>query len=487
LNSYAGFPLKNTGSLVVSYDRGFSDVLTRLNSRGGGRKFRTEQAFGKFELEVNKSNRLRFYRLYNGYCYSEKTDFRVASGNSTGALSWALSPARNFAATWLAAFTRYDVGYEVPDFIRVDSRDDVRQSRLDFDGATARLREWIDSPAPVSGQAVLVLTIHQAKGLEFPVVVLWDGVAKLGVKADGTPWKVTRDGNWAIQLEGLQAGSQSGRSLIEREKAIEKEEKKRLYYVAATRARDLLVVPMPNQGNKDKVSHLLAGDLTGGAVLRMEEFKAGDLPEWAAGVSEAPAFPEIRFAAARAEKELRAGRGLTAGPAEETTDLSGELEAKQAASRFGPEFGMTVHAALSAILRGIQAEVERVVSACAARYGLENHIDDAVADVRRMLNALKKIKLLAARVVRYPEYPVVMPDKEGQLIAGYIDLVACAPDCVWIIDFKTDAPPEGPLEVAHPDYLKQISLYKELLSKTAKIKTQVRASLLFSATGRLES
>jgi hypothetical protein len=132
LNSYAGFPLKNAGSFVVSYDRGFSEILTRLNSREGGREFQTEQAFGKFELEINKSSRLRFYGLYNGYRYSEKTNFRVASENSTGALSWTLSPARNFAATWLAAFTRYDVGYEVPDFIRVDSRDDVRQSRLDF-------------------------------------------------------------------------------------------------------------------------------------------------------------------------------------------------------------------------------------------------------------------------------------------------------------------------------------------------------------------
>jgi hypothetical protein len=132
LNSYAGIPLKNAGSLVASYDRGFSEILTRLNSRGGGREFQTEQAFGKFELEINKSNRLRFYGLYNGYRYSQKEDFQVASENSTGGLSWTLTPARNFAATWLVAFTRYNVDFEEPDSIRVDSRDDVWQSRLDF-------------------------------------------------------------------------------------------------------------------------------------------------------------------------------------------------------------------------------------------------------------------------------------------------------------------------------------------------------------------
>jgi ATP-dependent exoDNAse (exonuclease V) beta subunit len=80
-----------------------------------------------------------------------------------------------------------------------------------------------------------------------------------------------------------------------------------------------------------------------------------------------------------------------------------------------------------------------------------------------------------------------MPDGQGWLITGYIDLVACASDFVWIIDFKTDPAPEGGLELAYPDYLRQIGLYKELLGKTAAIKKPIRAGLLFSATGRLES
>jgi ATP-dependent helicase/nuclease subunit A len=421
----------------------------------------------------------------------------------------------------------------------------VAREGLDFDGATARIREWVDSPvqmdspAPVSGEAVMVLTIHQAKGLEFPVVVLWDGFAKLGARSDGTPWKVRRDGNWAIQIDGLKAGSKSGRSLIDEEKAIEKEEKKRLYYVAATRARDLLVVPLPNQGSRDNVSHILAGDLEGEAVLRMEEHKEGALPEWAEGVREAAVFPEVRFGGAQAERErkerwenaleqsakplalpvavttlARAGkedkektgarkrpgpsgaeRHATGGRAarpdseepEEIADLSGEREEAAAPSRFGAGFGLTVHAALSAILRGSGAEIEKVVRACAAGRGLLKNLDEAVRDVRRALETLRSIGLLDRNVVRFPEYPVVRPDGQGRLITGYIDLVAWAPDCVWIVDFKTDPAPEGPIELAYPDYVRQIGLYKDLLAKTVAAKASIRTGLLFSATGKMES
>jgi ATP-dependent exoDNAse (exonuclease V) beta subunit len=268
----------------------------------------------------------------------------------------------------------------------------------------------------------------------------------------------------------------------------------------------------------------------------MDEFKAGALPKWAAGVSEAPAFPDIRFANAKFEKELREGwkgalsssgrpiavpvavtalahakeeikekresgrrgpAGLTAAEPrrvttspenlDESTDLSGERDARQLTSRFGPEFGATVHAALSTILRGSPTEIKSVVSACAAKNGLENHIDEAIKDVQRTLDALKKMGLLAENVARYPEYPVVMPDGQGRLITGYIDLVANDPDCIWIIDFKTDPPPTGPIKAAYPIYMKQIDLYKELLSNTVQLDKPIRAGLLFSATGRLES
>jgi len=131
LNSYAGFPLKNVGSFIGSYNRGYSDVLTRLNSRGGDREFRTEQAFGKFNIRIDKSNQLRIYGLSDGYRYSQDADFSVSSKNTTAALSWTSAPARNIAAKWLAAATRYEMSFDQPNSLRIENRDDVLQSRLD--------------------------------------------------------------------------------------------------------------------------------------------------------------------------------------------------------------------------------------------------------------------------------------------------------------------------------------------------------------------
>jgi ATP-dependent exoDNAse (exonuclease V) beta subunit len=82
--------------------------------------------------------------------------------------------------------------------------------------------------------------VHKAKGLEFPVVILADMTARL------TPFDASRHIDTARDLCAIRIGGWSPKDLNNHrddELLLEEQEGIRVAYVAATRARDLLVVP----------------------------------------------------------------------------------------------------------------------------------------------------------------------------------------------------------------------------------------------------
>jgi ATP-dependent exoDNAse (exonuclease V) beta subunit len=87
---------------------------------------------------------------------------------------------------------------------------------------------------------VRLMTVHKAKGLEFPVVILADMTARL------TPYEINRHIDAERAVCAVRIGGWMPKDLIDHrddELAREREEAERIAYVAATRARDLLVVP----------------------------------------------------------------------------------------------------------------------------------------------------------------------------------------------------------------------------------------------------
>jgi ATP-dependent exoDNAse (exonuclease V) beta subunit len=118
---------------------------------------------------------------------------------------------------------------------------------ISFRGFVDDLREAAEqsqsAEAPIveeGSDGVRVMTVHKAKGLEFPVVVLADITANLA------PVEASRHLDAASGLCALRIGGWSPRELMLQqplEQAREREEGIRVAYVAATRARDLLVVP----------------------------------------------------------------------------------------------------------------------------------------------------------------------------------------------------------------------------------------------------
>lgn len=109
---------------------------------------------------------------------------------------------------------------------------------LEEDAARGRSPE-----APIleeGGEGVRIMTAHRAKGLEFPVVVLADVTARLGAQATNR-FVDSAQGLCALRLGGLAPWD-----LVENEDLEAKRDEAegvRLVYVAATRARDLIVIP----------------------------------------------------------------------------------------------------------------------------------------------------------------------------------------------------------------------------------------------------
>jgi ATP-dependent exoDNAse (exonuclease V) beta subunit len=125
-----------------------------------------------------------------------------------------------------------DEGRDLRGFIDAVAERDVIQAR---EGEAPLEAESLD--------AVRLMTIHRAKGLEFPLVAVAD-LGKGGRDDDGR-LRISEDGSLGLRLASIGGGAVSSTRLeqikAEQKRAAEEEEK-RVFYVAATRAERHLIL-----------------------------------------------------------------------------------------------------------------------------------------------------------------------------------------------------------------------------------------------------
>ncbi|MGE5306265.1 MAG: UvrD-helicase domain-containing protein [Alphaproteobacteria bacterium] len=138
--------------------------------------------------------------------------------------------------------------------------------------------------------AVRIMSIHKAKGLEFPVVVL----AGCHAGADG---RRATDGealfDWSSGLTGTRVGQSwdlPGLYIAEKVRMRTEEEQKRLLYVAMTRARERLVISCAPADRRSSGSFLsMLDDVLGGAIESAQNSKSLSIGEGIAEIQIASA------------------------------------------------------------------------------------------------------------------------------------------------------------------------------------------------------
>jgi ATP-dependent exoDNAse (exonuclease V) beta subunit len=331
------------------------------------------------------------------------------------------------------------------------------------------------------GEFVRLMTIHGAKGLEFPVVIVPEignlksggdngwlralpaGDAPLGLHI---PWlgEGEQRGKLAPDFEAWRAECEAG----ERERA----EYRRLFYVAFTRARDQLI--LSGTASKDVHEGVQAtwGDQLLGALgctgfgANSRELEGLSLEWWREIARSQPRSlqPDVK----------RAEAAQVQGKIELSREIDDTLAAPlpQAAQREGVapdavEFGTLVHAELERriLARNRGAKMTR-------RDGeVGRHADNAEA----VLGKLRKAREL-------PEWRMFDGESERRL-----DLLRSADDEFEIVDFKTDAFDGDPEAFARDRHSEQLREYAGLLRKQLAARRitpkKLRLLVCFTAPG----
>ena len=290
--------------------------------------------------------------------------------------------------------------------------------------------------------AVRILTVHGAKGLEFPIVVL----TGLGLREQPRTGRVLFGPD--DPLVSLRADSpfvQEGfEELKEKEKAAWRAEQIRLLYVATTRASDHLVVSLHHvEGDKCLTAHLVDA-----SASRPEISRAEVGPEPVIAVEAAPSPDRDEWIATRADAVARGRRAPTIaatavahGQAPSWDATVGPTEEDETPpwrrGRAGTAIGRAVHAVLQTVDLATGAGLDATARAQALAEGVPDREDEIRALAAAALDAPLVRETVAGGWPRWREVPVATA-VDGVLVEGFVDLLVETPEGFVVADWKTD-------------------------------------------------
>lgn len=296
--------------------------------------------------------------------------------------------------------------------------------------------------------AVQILTVHSSKGLEFPLVLL----ANLSSESKGSSTREQilwgPDGPEVSIRKDLATSGFA--ALASAEEVFAAHERVRLMYVAATRARDYLVLPL---------HHKAGSKATWAADLWQRRDDMNDIwveatpPPLHASplpVSEPQHLPETQITGsaehaqwiqARSAAIQRAAQPLAVSPTQLTTTLDlapsddrTDLAVPKRHGRGGTALGRAVHAVLQQVDILDQSDLDALATAQAAADGFTERSAEIARLARHALASPTVAE--AAHHPHQREMYVAVPIG-GRILEGFIDLLVDSPHGLTVVDYKT--------------------------------------------------
>ncbi len=399
-------------------------------------------------------------------------------------------------------FSHHQAHYNIKKFIRIiENLQWEGKSLLEIKEYLAKAKENPDEPkadVPTEGiKAVRIMTIHAAKGLEFPIVFL-AGLDENFRITKGNEFLLEEKEGWYAKLVYLPDKNlqREERAFIEWERK-NLEEEKRIFYVGVTRARDFLslVGIIPKKLSRSRLTWLkeiLALEWKNGRVsspislpglVLLSGKDVEDLHEKRMAVPPPPpeekTYPEFLFALER----------------EEITTKPVTKETKEDLRRHGEGavlFGEVLHKILEKIARGELPWTEEAVRKESRKLFLALGLsdDDCREREKEILRHLTNLARAGLKEIvlpqkgSYVEMPFLL--KEGKKIyRGRIDRVIGKGDEVYLYDYKTYPVEESEIPQLLTFYQnEQMGIYLKAAEKLFPQK-KVKGYLIFTALGKI--
>lgn len=388
--------------------------------------------------------------------------------------------------------------------------------------------------AETDDTAVSILTVHGAKGLEFPITVV------SGVTTGKPNRRPGADVIWsegAPEIKLTKAATTSGFDrLADLESEMDEYERQRLLYVACTRARDHLVlstfhkaksesygewITRMSDGLDDTIirriptsaetedmtqpvalptpavrAHPLADDRDAWLVEREELLTPHRVPRFLSATSIASAATEVRLGSGSVNEgtdgapesveerdDVEQDTAETADQALTGTDTSHAPAHRTPwrRGRAGTAIGRAVHATLQFL--DDTSDSARLDDLARTHAHLEAVPDaaDTIAALARSALRAPSVRAAHAAERMWREVYVAAP-LGARAVEGYIDLLYETPDGLVLVDYKTDTvggPAEVDAKVAR--YALQTATYAIALERSTEL-TVVEARLVFCTT-----